>query len=115
MSRDLYAPKSYVDASQAERDKICNGCGAADAKFDFVPDSILGLSIGCCCDIHDWMYNEGVTLEHKKEADRVFLNNTLRVIENKGGWFKGWRRKIAYGYYSAVKHFGGPAYWEGKN
>ena len=115
MGVELYAPKSYVDASDGEKNKVVNGCGAADAKFDFVPDSILGLNITCCCHIHDWMYSEGVTIEDKEKADRAFLNNILRVIEDKGGWFKSWRRKIAYGYYQAVKRYGAVAYWEGKN
>ena len=115
MGLELYAPTSYTDASNDEREKVVNGCGAAGSKFDFVPDTILGLNVSCCCHIHDWMYDKGATLEDKKEADRVFLNNVLRVIEDKGGWFKRWRRRIAYGYYIAVKKFGGPAYWANKN
>ena len=36
----LYAPNGFKLASEQELDDICNGCGAANAKFDFVPDSI---------------------------------------------------------------------------
>jgi len=111
----LYEPVSYQVATIHQRRSICNGCGSADAKFDFVPDTIYGLRITAACHIHDWMYHEGKTIEDKKEADRVMLNNTLRIIENHGGFLKYLRRRRALKYYLAVKYFGGQAYWSGKN
>jgi len=41
----------------------------------------------------------------------------LRLIESAGGWWilKRMRRTRALIYYEAVKHFGGPAFWSGKN
>lgn len=111
----LYAPEAYWQLSPAAKAVICNGCGSAQAKFDFVPDSIWGLSIKPVCDIHDFMYLFGQTLADKEEADRVFLNNLLRLIEAGSGWLKMLRRRRALKYYEAVVAFGGPAYWDGKN
>ena len=112
----LYAPDSFKVASLYELNLVCNGCGAADAKFDFVPDKIYGTYIGYACHIHDWMYDEGETLEAKDEADRVFLNNLLRIIKLKDKWYKptALMRVRAREYYLGVKYFGGPAYWAGK-
>lgn len=112
----LYKPHSYVKASCAQRKKICNGCGATNAKFDFVPDSIYGLKITQACNIHDWMYHEGKTIADKAEADRVFLNNLLRLIEaGSRRLLKPFRRRRALKYYEAVIAYGGPAYWSNKN
>lgn len=112
----LYAPEAYWRLSPAAKAEICNGCGSASAKFDFIPDSIYGLKIRPACDIHDYMYHVGRrTLADKEEADRVFLNNLLRLIEADNGWLKMFRRRRALKYYEGVTAFGGPAYWEGKN
>lgn len=117
----LYEPISYVTATCDEKRRVCNGCGSAQAKFDFVPDSIYGLKITPACNIHDWMYHKGKTLADKEEADRVFLNNMLRLIEGSTSFFgkrkfiKRRRRVRAKVYYECVRWWGGPAYWEGKN
>jgi len=111
----LYAPAEYVALSPEERAKIVNGCGAAGARFDYVPDTIYFLSIVEACNIHDFMYHIGETLEDKKLADRVFLNNMFRLIEARGGWLRFPRRRRALKYYNAVKYFGASAFWEGKN
>ena len=113
----LFAPTGFKLASEELLEKICNGCGAADAKFDFVPDRIYGTRITSACYIHDYMYNDGVTIEDKEEADRVFLNNLLRLIDrDKHKWYKPTRlqRIRAKEYYLAVKYFGACAYWAGK-
>jgi len=115
MTMNLYVPLSYTTATLSQRSAICNGCGSSKAKFDFVPDTIYGLCITAACHIHDWMYHEGKTIEDKKEADRAFLNNLIRIIDNHGGLLKFLRRRRARKYYLAVKYFGGPAYWNGKN
>lgn len=112
----LFEPISFTKASCAQKAKVCNGCGSAKAKFDFVPDTIYGLKIKGACDRHDWMYHVGTKLEDKDEADRVFLNNMLRLIETRTNRFmKLLRRRRALKYYEAVVVFGGPAYWKGKN
>ena len=114
----LYEPISFTQASCELKRKVCNGCGSAKAKFDFVPDSIYGLHIRPACDRHDWMYYKGMTIEDKAEADRVFLNNMLRIIEGAPGILsrilKPMRRRRALKYYEAVVAFGGPAFWSGK-
>lgn len=112
----LSCAESYLKASPELRDAICNGCGPAAAKFDFVPDSMYGLSISEVCDIHDWDYHEGKTIEDKQLADRRMHNNLLRRINFEPSnflirWLRQRRAKL---YYLAVKWRGGPAYWEGK-
>lgn len=113
----IYAPAGFLLASDDELNEICNGCGAANAKFDFVPDSIWFLYIGHACHIHDYMYHYGKTPEDKDEADRVFLNNLCRIIDKDKSWWrsKNKMRRIAYGYYWSVSKLGGPAFWAGKN
>lgn len=112
----LYEPLSYTKASCKQKEAVCNGCGAANSKFDFVPDRIYRLKITEACNRHDWMYHVGEVLEDKEEADRVFLNNMLRLIEAQSNNFmKPLRRRRALKYYEAVVTFGGPAYWAGKN
>ena len=112
----LSAPASFLNATEIQLENTCNGCGAANAKFDFVPDSIWLLYIGHACHIHDWMYNEGRSIEDKQEADRTFLNNICRIIEKDTSWWrsKNKMRKIGYGYWWAVDKFGGSAFWAGK-
>ena len=114
----LYAPQSYLAAAPAELARICNGCGSARSKFDFVPDRIWRLPIGEACQIHDWMYYCGETPLDKLEADVVFLANMMRLIEGASGYFdfllmhpRRWR---AFHYYSLVRAFGAPSFFEGK-
>ena len=113
----LYAPESYTRATPEVRATVVNGCGPGGWKLDLVPDTIWFLDISLCCDIHDWMYVEGETIEAKEEADRVFLNNMLRAIDAAGGpkILQALRRHRAAKYYNMVHLFGGPAYWLGKN
>ena len=112
----LYAPLSYWQGlKDGEVEKICNGCGAKEGiKFSSL---LFGLDISMCCNIHDWMYYKGKTHNAKEIADRVFLNNMLRVIETKtsNSFLKSLRKSRAKSYYMAVKLFGGNAFWDGKN
>jgi len=113
----LYAPAGYWEVLPEVRALVTNGCGTSGWKGALVPDTIYFLSIKAACNIHDWMYTVGRTLADKKEADRVFLNNMLRIVEHAGGWqiLKTARRTRAREYYQAVRLFGGPAFWDGKN
>lgn len=111
----LYAPESYWNASPEVKEAIVNGCGTSGWKGSLVPETVYGLSVHPACDIHDFMYYQGSTLAEKQEADRVFLNNMLRIVEAKGGWLYRLRRLRVHTYYEAVEHFGGPAFWDGKN
>lgn len=113
----IYAPAGFLSNPIEHVDACVNGCGSAQAKFDFIPDSIWGVYVGEACAVHDYMYHVGRSDEDKKEADRVFLNNLLRLLTKRKPWYipdylvKSRARK----YYLAVKYFGGPAFWAGKN
>ena len=113
----LFAPKTYWAASDAARAEVCNGCGPGRIGGDLVPDTLWGLRVTRACDIHDWMYRMGETIEDKNEADRTFLNNMLRLVDGrtKYGCLRWLRARRAYVYYQAVRAFGGPAFWSGKN
>ena len=117
----LYAPEAYWRASEAVRDQVVNGCGTAGWKGDLVPDTVLGVCLTPACDIHDWMYTVGKDMTDKEEADNVFLNNMLRIIDADDSWsgrfkvIRMMRREAAKGYYESVHVFGGPAFWNGKN
>jgi hypothetical protein len=112
----LFAPESYYQAEEKEKDRVCNGCGAKGLGGWLVPNTLYFLSIKEACNIHDWMYEQGKTNTDKEEADRVFLNNMLRIIEGKPSkLLNALRRQRAMKYYTAVKDYGGPAFWNCKN
>lgn len=113
----LYAPPSYRRAPRFDRERVCNGCGAKGWQRYLIPDTFYCLDISEACNIHDWMYAKGQTIEDKWRADRVFLNNLERLIQAAGGpWLLRFlRRRRAVKYYAAVDLFGGPAFWKGKN
>lgn len=113
----LFAPADYWQATAAMKMEICNGCGTKGLGGLITPDTLYGLSINAACDIHDWMYAFGQTIADKDAADRVFLNNMLRIIDEAKSWLllRFLRRQRAMKYYSAVRDFGGPAFWAGKN
>jgi len=106
----LYEPEGYY-----KEDK-CNGCGTGWSA-SLIPNTIYGLCIYRACCIHDYMYEVGTTIEDKEEADRVFLNNLLRIIEaKKAWWFPHFlARSRAMKYYESVVNFGGLAFWQNKN
>ena len=112
----IFAPPGFINANPERLFKICNGCGAQGSKFDFVPDTIYMTPVGEACMVHDWGYHNGHSIEDKEEADRVFLNNLLRLIDYRHKWYKPkyLMRARAYLYYTMVKRFGGPAYWKDK-
>jgi len=115
---NLWAPDSYWLATTDEIRKAIGrgGCGAGWFGDFLIPDTVWFLSIHPACKIHDWMYYHGRTLEDKNKADRVFLNNMLRLIDSQTKWslLKWLRRRRAYTYYISVQIYGGPAYWRYK-
>ena len=113
--KNLLAPQSYLDASPEERSNICNGCGTSGWKGALVPETMWGLNISEACQIHDWMYHEGLTENDKVFADILFLRNLLRIINTHGGWLKVLRRYRAMTYYNAVAEAGDSAFLAGKN
>jgi hypothetical protein len=113
----LYAPQGYWKLSLEAKRNLCNGCGTRGVVGILIPDTLYGLRITEACFIHDYMYVVGTNHADKKEADRVFLYNMLRITHARTSsriltWL---RRRRAREYYLAVKTFGGPAFWAGKN
>ena len=129
----LQGPPEYFAADDLERFKICNGCGSAQAKFDFVPDNIWGVPTGEACDIHDWRYHFGRTEQDRLEADRELQDNLMTLVEEHArrrlsqmqGWRNAPRRALENAkliarryrvatYYGSVRDLGGKAFWAGK-
>lgn len=83
-------------------------CGAENALFDFIPDTIYGISIRKSCCIHDHRYEIGGTQEDKNQADREFLGNMLTEIEHNTKWYipTFLARRRAMDYYEAVSRMG---------
>jgi hypothetical protein len=105
----------YRQADDALRFAICNGCGSAQAKFDFVPDTLWGLSIKHACYVHDWDYHRGKTEQDKIDADLRFLRNMMQIIDHESVWLlKHARRSRALKYYELVDCFGDDAFWANK-
>jgi len=115
----LYYPKSWYNYTATALKQIINGCGPGGWKIDLVPDSIFGCDISMACNIHDFMYHMGSTIEDKDRADRVFLNNMSRlVMRDSYNWYSKWlmylRLHYVKRYYQAVSIFGGSAFWDSK-
>lgn len=110
MCSDLMAPDDYKNAPQDERERVSNGCGPQSALFDVVPDNLLGLYIGCACDVHDWMYEKGGAPSDRDMADLVFYWNMVRMINKAGGLLQLPRLILAKWYYHAVRRFGAAAF-----
>ena len=113
----LFAPQTYWNMTETARNEIAGGCGSGKVGDWLVPDTIYGLNVKKACRIHDVMYFLGTTNKDKKAADRVFLNNMLRIIKGGTKWWLLRRLRIlrAYTYYKAVKRFGARAFWHNKN
>lgn len=113
----LFAPEEYWTLDPVLKEALTNGCGPSGFLGLLIPDTIYFLSITEPCKIHDYMYAVGEGIEGKECADRTFLNNMIRVIDEntKNKVLCQLRYQRAMKYYLAVKNFGGPFYWEGKN
>ena len=87
-------------------------CGAEDALFDFVPDTIFGLSIRRACCIHDDRYERGGVEQDRTFADREFLENMLTIIGNYKKWYypHWFARHRAMTYFDAVRRYGGKSF-----
>ena len=139
MKVKLFVPEEYRD----HYDKLVNmgmldeflghkaGCGPGGLGDYLVPDKLFGvISVVEACKIHDYMYKVEITLEGKMRADRIFLNNMVRIVvamttPDEDGFtveeteIMKKRRSACLAesrtYYTMVKWFGGPAFWDGKN
>ncbi len=111
----LYAPMEYWELSPAAHKEICDGCGP-NLLAAFIPDTLLGLNITDACNIHDYMYAVGEHENDRRTADRVLLNNLIRIIESdSASWLKPARKIAALTYYYIVRSFGAPFFGKGKN
>jgi len=112
----LYAPEEFHATSEEERREITGGCGPGGVGDWLISDTIWGLNIHSACEIHDWMYHFGTKKKHKKTADEVFRDNMIRLIaaHPTNSLLIKLRFKWARLYYKAVKNYGGPSFWDGK-
>ena len=103
-----------IELSQHEYYKPKDGCscGAEDALFDFVPDTIFGLDIRPVCCRHDDRYERGGTEYDRRVADREFLSNLLTIINSNNRWYYPtmWARYRAMTYYNAVVECGSSSF-----
>ena len=121
---ELYAPAEYWKLTPEERASFRCGPGRGILE-KLVPDYIYAgwpfykpLCITPACAIHDFCYGTGEdTIAWKKESDRIFLNNLVRIVEScpSCGLVRKARLDRCKIYYKAVKVFGGPAFWAGRN
>ena len=111
----IYAPIEFWNATQEEREALCNGCGSElDLSGKLVPDYIWGVYVRPLCCIHDWMYIRGVTLADKLFSDAMFLLNLCIAMINKGGWLLVLRLFSSSTYFIAVVKAGEKSFFEGK-
>ena len=113
----LFAPAQYWETPEHIIDDMTGGCGPGGFGDGLVPDTLYGLSVFQACRVHDYMYGVGETLADKEKADRVFLNNMIRLIKaaTSWKWLRRLRMRRARTYYYFVKEFGADAFWSGKN
>lgn len=95
----LWMPDTYKKASAELKKRVCNGCGPAGLIGKLVPEKILGIDISEACNIHDWMYNEGVD---KQKADIYFLANMVLLCYRGNKWLMWLRAPLAVKYFLAV-------------
>lgn len=112
---ELKAFYGFNKLTEAEKEKICNGAGAAgDWRSCLIPNTLWGLNCLPAFDIHDYDYHVGLTAKDKLLADENMLTNILRLIRH-GNYFLGFlRRRRVLKYYEAVTLAGEKAFWEGK-
>jgi hypothetical protein len=112
----LYAPNSYWESSELEREANNNGCGSElDLSGKLVPNTMYGLNIKKACGIHDWMYIKGVTYGDRLFADGFFLVNLSIIIIQEGGWLTTLRLLRATKYCVAVLVKGSDSFFHGKD
>ena len=112
----IYAPISYWELSPAEKEQLCNGCGAKNGLK--VPGTFWGLNIEEACNIHDYMYYIGKTHYDKLFADAIFRLNLTVIIDSKESFLNRtlnlFRHHRAGKYYIAVAKYGNSAFWVDK-
>jgi len=105
----------YEGLTKEEKDKICNGAGAAgDWRSAFIPNSIWGLSLLEAFNRHDYDYSIGNTIEGKWDADINLLINCIILIlrENSNMFLTYARMARAIKYFMAVHYEGDVAFYK---
>lgn len=113
----LRAPAGYLALKPDQIGRVCNGCGPQKgflSKFVsfLIPNSLFGLSIKTCCNIHDFCYIIGLD---KCESDLLFYRNMVAEIEHRGGLLRKPRLWLAGQYYLATRRYGNAYYKEKRN
>jgi len=83
-------------------------CGAENALFDFIPDTIYGISIKKSCCIHDDDFERGGDIVDFNNANIRFLQNMLTEIREGIVWWKPTflANRRAMSYYEGVVRCG---------
>ncbi len=112
----LYAPDMYWKLTKAEKSEICNGVGPKGLGWLF-PNTNWLLDMSEAADIHDYMYNIGESLNDKREADNIFLENLILIInrESRYEWVRKRRLCRAELMFQAVDKFGESAFFANKD
>lgn len=110
----LDSTPGYKSLSPEDKAVICNGAGAAGKWIsNFIPNTMYGLDVVECFNVHDYDYHVGVTRRDKIIADRRLLSNLLMVINNESNFIMGFlRRRRALKYYEAVYLYGDEAFFK---
>ena len=120
----LEALESYWQASQAEREAVCNGAGPTWLQawlpwwlrwLRLFADRLWALNCREAFDIHDWDYVMlPATVEGKVEADDRLESNLLGLILNSGDNQKlqELRLRQARRYVGLVRKYGFKAYFD---
>ena len=116
----LYAHPECWEFKKEHPDEFQSfGCGPGGAGDKFVPDTMYGLNVSNACRIHDWYYRfyPENTEEARKMADRILLNNLLRIVEanTKSKILLCLRRRRCKTYYRMVRTFGASSYFDDRN
>jgi hypothetical protein len=104
----LICPSPYLEMPRSEVAKIANGCGAASARFDLVPNTMWGLDISPACDCHDLDYH--FKRVPRDMADAIFLANLVILISRASKWLLIPRLVRACSYYLGVRIGGEASY-----
>ena len=111
---NLAAPKSFWDSTDSIRKNLTGGCGSGRIGDFFVPDRIYCLKITAACIIHDWCFLVWNSKEGFIQANNLFKNNIIRIIQQtkSNRIIKKLRFQRSRLYYQAVKYFGEPSYFD---
>lgn len=112
ISGHLIAPKGFWELPIDKKKRICNGCGPSGWQAKLVPDSLFGVSLVECCNIHDYMYTVGEDIEDKEWADFIFYYNLYNtVMAGKKSPLRWLRVKLIWRYFKAVENHGYRAFF----